>query len=308
MSKPLISIIVPAYNAEKWLAACCESVFTQSYRNWELILVDDGSRDRTLEIAECEAGARANVKVIHTENGGVCHARNTGLDAARGEYITFLDADDRLTPDALERMYALTTETNCQIAILSKIYMRHDGIQTRKSGAGTEIWEGTEILCKSLEDHPASHSVYAKLYSRELIGNLRFVEGRRVHEDSFFVFQCFCQCTRAAYRNEGVYLYNTTPGSASRAAFSDKFFDILYFADRKTQIIRSQYPQFEDAVLPIQMRAYLSLLYNLCKTYEWKYHARQRECLHYIRANRKHFIPSTVFEKRFLILIRFRLF
>lgn len=108
---PLISVIVPAYNAEKWIAQACNSVFEQTYPNWQLIVVDDGSRDSTYEILQAIAGEHSTMNVIHTENGGVCKARNIGLDKSQGEYIVFLDADDLLATDALEKMYnAINTQ------------------------------------------------------------------------------------------------------------------------------------------------------------------------------------------------------
>ena len=309
MTGPLISVIVPAYNAEKWIADCCQSVIVQTYTNWELIVVNDGSQDQTAKIVECMSCDHARIRLISTENGGVCHARNVGLDAAMGEFITFLDADDMLTEDALEKLYILLSENNGQIAVMSKIYLYPDEkapVQNGKSNIA--IWENEHVLKKSLEDHPASHSVYAKLYQRELIGDTRFVEGRRIHEDSFFVFQCFGKCKRAVYQNSGVYLYYMVPGSVSRSNFSDKYFDILYFAQEKARILQEKFPQHISAIGDIMMRANLALLYNMCKTYEKQYCLQQKKCVRYIRENRKRFIPVTKLEKRCLFLIRFHVF
>lgn len=304
MSQPLISVIVPAYNAEKWIGDCCRSVFEQTYSNWELIVVDDGSTDDTGRILSELAQKETKLHSITTENGGVCRARNIGLDAAKGTYITFLDADDRLTVDALEKMWKLMCETDCQIAAMTKIVAG-----TNPPAVGpTEIWAGHRALEMALEDHVASHSVYAKLYLRDLIGDIRFVEGRKINEDSFFVFQCFAKANQVAYRKDTVYLYTVTPGSASRSAFSKKYFDILYFAEEKARILTAEFPQYTDRIGAIQMRANIALLYNLCKTYAAEYRPAQRQCLAYIRNNRKTFQPVTALEKRVLCLAQFRLF
>lgn len=309
MMDPLISVIVPAYNAAKWIEDCCQSVISQTYKNWELIVINDGSRDRTAEIVERMACDNARIRLISTENHGVCHARNVGLDAAKGELITFLDADDTLQENALEEMYGLLSADRCEIAIMAKAYLKPGEIFLAKNTSSlTEIWENGQVLEKSLEDHPASHSVYAKLYQRELIGDTRFVEGKRVHEDSFFVFQCFAKCKRAVYQNRSVYLYYVIPGSVSRASFSEKYFDILYFAQEKARILQENFPKYSSSIGDIMMRANLALLYNMCKTYKKEYRLRQKECIRYIRMNRKTFAPVTRFEKRCLNLVRLRVF
>ena len=120
---PLISVIVPAFNSEKWLTECCESVLRQTYPNVELIVVNDGSTDGTYNLLNYIAEKDHRVRVIHTENTGVCRARNIGLDAAAGDYITFLDADDLLMSDALEKLYAQISLTSADMVIGWKILL-----------------------------------------------------------------------------------------------------------------------------------------------------------------------------------------
>lgn len=305
----LISVIVPAYNAEKWLPACCGSVFAQSYDNWELIIVDDGSTDGTLNIAQQLGKGRGNVRVIHTENGGVCHARNTGLDAAEGDFVAFLDADDELMPQALEGLYRLICENDADIAIGWKTNMTADGKEIgcpyERSSA---IWVGTQALEQSLRDHPATFSVWGKLYRRSVVEGLRFTEGRKIHEDSFFLFQCLLKQPKVVLTEKTVLRYRLSENSASRGGFSDKMFDILYFAEEKAKIIGSRFPQYQSAVKDVMMRAHLALLYNLCKTYDKRYRPYQKKSIRYIYANRKSFVPATALEKRCITLISFRVF
>ena len=306
----LISIVIPVYNGEAYLEACLDSILQQTHNHYEVIAVDDGSTDESLPVLRDYATRYPNIHVIHTENHGVCHARNLGLSGATGAYVTFVDADDRLLPDALERMYGAIREHRADIAIFSKIYV-HPGREAEARPAKEseiEIWEGDDVLRHSLEDHPAGHSVYAKLYKRETIGDVRFIEGRRVHEDSFFVFQCFARCNRAVYHDVGVYSYYITPGSASRSLFSDKYFDILYFAERKADMIRECRPAFESYIPALLVRANMSMLYNLSKTYDHRYRSRQKEYLRFVRRNSRQFKAVYRSEKRFLAIIRSRLF
>lgn len=113
----LISIIVPVYMAEKYLNRCIESILCQTYKNFELILVDDGSPDTSGDLCDYWAGQDSRVKVIHKENGGASSARNCGLKIAKGKYIAFVDSDDWLEPNMYEQLYKLLEENKAQMAI-----------------------------------------------------------------------------------------------------------------------------------------------------------------------------------------------
>lgn len=309
MDTPLISVIVPAYNAGQWIEECCSSVFAQTYPNWELIVVDDGSVDDTLAIAGQMALGRENVRVIHTENGGVCHARNTGLDAAQGEYIAFLDADDLLMPEALLFLYRLLRETDCDIAIGQKVNVKSDGTEIpNRYPRNRELWSGTEALIKSLEDHPATYSVWGKLYKKETIGDIRFVEGRKVHEDSFFLFQCLMKQPQVAVSDTHVLRYRISQNSASRSAVSDKLFDILYFAEEKKRLVQEYYPELEHLTMNLLVKANMALLRSLCGTCDKKYRKAEAQCLQMILENRKHFLPATQADKQWFWVITHHLY
>ncbi len=310
VSAELISVVIPVYNGERFIAGCMESVLAQTYTNYELIVVDDGSKDTTLGIIKEYAQREAKIKYVHTENKGVCHARNTGIELAAGDYITFLDADDRLRPNALAVMTDLLKNNAADLAIVSATTLPY--------GEGADeaymckekvfVWSQEEAMQKMIEDHYSMHTVFAKLYKKELLRDIRFVEGRKIHEDNFFVFECLTKASRAVFQNNKVYLYTLVSGSASRSAFSDKFFDILYFADRKVEIVERMFPAFRDKTPLILTRARRALLINLCKTYDKKYRAQQEQCLRVIRKNMHMLSATSAFDKRLYFAIRFRLF
>ena len=182
-----ISVIIPAYNAEKYISECLDSVLRQSYKNIEIIVVDDGSADNTYTVVEGYSERHSNIVLVHQENGGVCSARNKGLDMASGDFIMFLDADDYLVQNAVEILLFDAIEHGADIASgLMCADLGNEPISTE--GSRVLIWHGTESLQKSLEDDPFTYSSCAKLYKREALEGIRFVEGRRIHEDSFFVF------------------------------------------------------------------------------------------------------------------------
>lgn len=306
---PLISIIVPAYNAEAWIEDCCESVFSQTYENWELIIVNDGSTDYTGRILEDISSRCQKLKIVHTENGGVSRARNTGLDMANGDYMMFLDADDLLVVDALETMVKEIEQHPCDIVIGWKtnidINLKEKGCPYKREST---FWTGKKALEMSLRDHPAAYAVWGKLYKKELLENIRFAEGRKVHEDSFFLFQCFCQMPDVRLIDQVVLKYRISPKSASRSEFSDKFLDILYFAEEKRRITGKYFPEFMELAENVYVKANMALLKNLHKTDDKQYRDLEKQCVENVIANKNYFLPAIPEDKKWYWMITHRMY
>lgn len=289
MEQPKISVIIPAYNAETYLEPCVRSVLQQTYQNLEILLIDDGSTDKTWEVCRALAAADSRVRPIRKENGGVSSARNAGIAAASGEMLTFVDGDDELREHALEALLEAQQGTGADI-----VAAWYDmGASIPYPEAGDVVWKGTQALQKSLEDHPLTYSVWAKLYTREIIGDTRFQEGIRVNEDSLFVFRLLCKQPCFAGINRVVYFYRPNAASASRAAFSEKYFDITKVADVKQQLILQQYPQLEAAARNMKLKAELSLLNNLSSCPGSTYRAQEKALLHNLRAGKTYYISAT---------------
>ena len=304
--KELISIIVPVYNGERHLSRCLNSLFKQTYQNIEIIIINDGSTDRTAEILR---QYKEKAVIFTTENMGVSHARNIGLSNARGDYIAFVDADDELTEDALSILYQNLKKYDADVSVGEKIIVDKKGeVQSQINTDEIKVWADEEIIKLAFDDHFVTWSACGKLYKKTIIENVRFEVGKKINEDAFFVFEIFSFCKRIVYQDYGVYLCHETVGSASRGAFSEKYFDILYFSEKKARIIQEKYPQYVNVIPIIEMRARLSLLYNLCKTYDKKYKTIQKECLKRIKELMLSFKPKTKTEKRFMFIIRFKLF
>lgn len=306
---PLISIIIPAYNAGKWLIFCLNSIFNQTYLNWEAIIIDDGSQDDTLKIANKLAADNERVRVLHTKNGGVCRARNMGLEAAAGEFITFLDADDMLLPDALERLYGAIIIDDADIAIGWKTNIKEDGTDLgcpyRREKA---ILAGTQALEWSMSDHPAMYAVWGKLYKKEAIGNVRFVEGKRVHEDSFFVFQCCLNQPKVSICQDIVLQYRLSENSASRTEFSDKFFDILFFAKEKKALIENYCPKLIPLAKNVLVKANMALLRNLCKVRDSQYRTIEKNCIQSVIEDKAYYKTAIKSDQRWFFIITHRLY
>ena len=291
----LISVIIPVYNAKKYLSECVESVLSQQNVSVEILLIDDGSTDGSNLMCDDFEQRYSNIIVFHTENHGVSHARNIGLDHAKGEYITFVDADDMLLPGALEQLLKMLEDHNADIAVGRE---QVSNLSDPSFPNAEELWQGKEGLVNSIMDHPATYSVWGKLYRASLLENIRFEEGKAVHEDSFFIFMCMTAQPKVIVRDIPVIEYRVSENSASRSAFSEKFFDILYFADRKNELIHSEYPEYIPLTENLMLKAHLALLNNLSKTRDKKYRDAERASVRYIRKHKNALIVATDNDKK----------
>lgn len=305
----LVSVIVPAYDAARFLARCADSILNQTYGSLELILVDDGSTDDTGAICDAYARRDNRVVVIHQPNRGVSAARNAGIDKSSGTYLMFVDADDALLPEAVE---TLLFEIQCADADIAACagHRLPDGspVPGGQASGRRGLLEGLQSLEGALRDRGYAYAVWAKLYRRAFVGDIRFVEGKRVHEDAFFLFECFCKQPRMVLYDKYVYIYYLTADSASRTGFSGKYLDILYFADRKMELIESWYPQLAEMARNVVVKANMALLQNLCRTWDPRFRQMERACIRTVRQYRKYFIPASRGNSRWFFIITHRLY
>ncbi len=299
---PKVSVIVPVYNTEKYLAECIESISNQTFKDLELILVDDGSTDNSGTICDEYAKKDNRIKVFHQENGGVCHARNKGLDNATGKYICFVDSDDYLEHNALEILYTDIQNHNADISCALMTGDNNCNTPNLKNGI-YEIWSDKTALKNALLDNRFSYSSCAKLFKRDLIQEIRFEEGRKIHEDSFFVFCCFLKCPTVVVRNVGIYNYTANPQSASHAVFSEKFYDILYFANKKTEIIQKDFPELENELKNAIIKANLAMLHMFCNTKDKKYKNDIKLCIKTVKQLKEYFVPAIPGDKKFFTIV-----
>ena len=189
MNKPMISVIVPVYNAEKYLHKCIDSILAQTYSNFELLLIDDGSKDHSHEICVDFSKKDERIKVLNKRNGGVSTARNLGLDTAAGDWVTFVDADDTLSRDFLAHLVTGIDEcvslvvSNCDVIMKGKVYQSHVTLMN------TTV-SGNQMLIRLLKGDNVRNEVWAKLFRRSFIGNERFSSRIVIGEDLLFLLTC----------------------------------------------------------------------------------------------------------------------
>lgn len=189
-TSPAISVIVPVYNAEKTLRQCVDSILAQEYKDFELLLIDDGSKDGSPAICDKYAYKDARIRVFHKENGGVSSARNVGLDNARGEWITFIDSDDFITEGYFDGVVGREED----LLFISCKTLYHDKIIKSISLSSEHTGLDFSTLISENINNNILRGPCAKFFKRDIIASLRFVEEMSVGEDACFVFSYLSKC------------------------------------------------------------------------------------------------------------------
>lgn len=207
---PELSIIVPIYKVEKYLEECIQSILGQTFTDFELILVDDGSPDACPQMCDAIAEQDSRVRVLHQKNGGLSAARNTGIEAARGNWLGFVDSDDFVAPDFYEKLYNAAVNADADCAVCSVQLTHEDGSrmdtppQWKVYGGG---YTGEEILKTITWQNNAPYLVaWNKLYRREVFRTLRYPVGR-INEDVFVFAELFDTIKKVACVEQPLYFY-----------------------------------------------------------------------------------------------------
>lgn len=203
----LISVIVPVYNVEKYLNKCIESIANQTYKNLEIILVDDGSTDSSGAICDQWAKKDDRIKVIHKENGGLSDARNKGLYIASGNYIGFVDSDDWIDYEMYEKLLSLSKSYNADISSCGVLKI-WDNNETRKltKDNGLQVLNNIESMEALIESSYLIQTVWNKLYKRRILNGLEFPYGL-IHEDEFWTWKAISHSSKTVTTDEPLYYY-----------------------------------------------------------------------------------------------------
>lgn len=231
-----VSVIIPVYKSEAYLDTCVQSILSQSYRDLELILVDDGSPDRCGAMCDAWAARDSRVRVIHKPNGGVCSARNAGLDAAKGDYIAFVDSDDWLDPEMYAVMMAQVREYGCDVVMCDCVkehsgrpeLYTHDIRPGFYDRAALETEYFPHLLMMEHVEYPATISNWVMVFRRELAQDIRYLTGVRYSEDLLFGAQLMYRAKSFCYlKGQAFYHYRMNPASATHQFVPDKWNDYL---------------------------------------------------------------------------------
>ena len=254
MSQPLISVIIPIYKSEKYIDRCLKSLLNQTYKNLEIVMVNDASPDKSGELCEQYAQQHDNIKVIHNAtNGGSCVARNVGLDHATGDYIGFVDPDDEATNDIFEKFYDFSSQNECDIVICG----RYEVFQKKplKKVLYTEknmMMEKNKVMQMLFNDTLAS-LVFDKFFKKELWDGIRFVPGKVFADDICIMHHIFDRAQRIGFIAEALYYYYINDSSLSNSYRPFKWVDTYLTFKERLEFAEKKYPGMTNGLKAITL-------------------------------------------------------
>lgn len=258
--RPLISVVVPIYNAEKFLHKCVDSILAQSYRPLEVILVDDGSTDGSPAICDAYATKDPRVRAVHQENGGVSAARNRGTQASRGDYVCYVDADDYVDADLLQRLYGGMEEGRGEISVCGvRFEDAQGGLLPPKQEPVRAVLTGERALETMLYQKMFYASPWAKLIKKELAEGEPFPLGTR-YEDLATTYRWLSRADRVAVDTRPGYHYVQHGDSFMGSGFHAGRFAQLDVADEMYAFIEEQHPKILPAARARRFAAYCQVL------------------------------------------------
>lgn len=257
-----ISVIVPVYNVEDYLARCVDSILAQTYSNLEVILVDDGAKDSSGAICDAYAAKDSRVKVIHKENGGLSSARNAGLEIAAGKYIAFVDSDDWIEPDAYSHLLDVMEKYGVRLVCGGR-YDVDGGTGSKTVGlcpAMEEAITAEELVGRIFLWDGCDSSACDKLYHRSVLEHFRFPEGK-VCEDVPVTYKIVLAAGQVAMSDRPFYNYYHRPGSISMAAaITEKTFHFSQHTEVIYPYIRDNYPGIANQARYLRVRSLSHIL------------------------------------------------
>lgn len=261
-----ISIVVPVYNTAEVLDYCIRSIMSQTWHDFELILVDDGSTDDSLQVCQKLADIDSRIKVLHQENAGVSAARNTGLSEAQGQYVGFIDSDDLIAPDYLEYLIQGMLDRDTILSMCGHERIYDYCYQFPAANSQFKMITSQECAIRLLKGRfPVS--ACCCLFKRSLMGDIRFPVGIQNNEDKLFLCQYLFknETGTVAFSNEKKYGYIVRDGSATRSSWNGSL-DVVTVADQILKDTNSTHPEWGEIAQNACMRARLDVMKSIVRS------------------------------------------
>lgn len=296
MIKEKISIIVPVYNVEAYLERCVESILKQTYTNLEILLVNDGSTDKSGELCDKLALRDHRIRVIHKENGGLSDARNRGIDEASSNLIGFIDSDDYIDEDMYETLYRQMVASKADLSMCGHYDVYHQ--IPEKQVAKIKTWElmPEEAIKMVMEAKILSVTAVNKLYKKALFEQLRFRIGK-IAEDAFIMVDLIHQCSKIVATNEKKYYYVHRENSITTQKFSLKFLNVIEAYEQNAKIISENYPDLYDVAIMRLNWAYFYVLDRLLVDNDFKDKVLEDRLISYLKKNKKSILMDSRFTR-----------
>ena len=300
-NNPLISIIVPIFNVEQYLEPCLNSIKNQTYQNLEIILINDGSTDNSLNIAQKFLDTDSRFKLFSQKNAGLSSARNHGIKKATGKYITFVDSDDTIEKNMLEMMLRGLQESEADIAVCSfKEVFPNSRVKHFNTSYKKQTYNTSQALSAMLQEHGFMVSATMKLYPTEYFKKIEFPVGK-LHEDVGTTYKLIMQAKTIIFLPQELYNYQHHDSSII-STFNDKKFDLISLTDQMCDDIDSKYPNLKNITNERRIRARFSILRQIPSK-----RPEAKELLKYIKIHRNYIAKNPQATKTDKIALRLAL-
>ena len=281
---PEISIIVPVYKVEKLLDRCVRSILSQTYQDFELILVDDGSPDNCPKMCDEYAKEDTRVRVLHKENGGLSDARNAGILIAKGKYIGFVDSDDYIAPDMYETLYNNLIENNADVSVCGLYNCYDNNSYPECDSEEFFVVDAKEAVKMVLEGQKFSVPAWNKLYKKELFDEMKYPVGK-LSEDAFVTPKLLSNTNRVVITTKPKYYYVHRKDSITGSEFKMKDFDVVEAYASNLKFIKETYPDLVNQAEFRYIWAHMYVLDKMIMTKDFNHQKEYDELVKFLRKN-----------------------
>ncbi|MDQ5984140.1 MAG: Undecaprenyl-phosphate 4-deoxy-4-formamido-L-arabinose transferase [Eubacteriales bacterium SKADARSKE-1] len=295
--KPKISIVVPVYKVEKYLDKCIKSILAQTFKEFELILVDDGSPDNCGKICDSYKEQDERVRVIHQKNAGLSCARNTGIDEAAGEYIGFVDSDDYIASDMFSFLYENLINNNADISVCGLYNCFGEKLVPQYDKEELYILKGEEALKMALEGVKFSMHAVNKLYKKSLFESCKFPPGK-LSEDAFTIPVLLSNAKAVVVNTVPKYYYIQRRESITNSSFKENDFDVVLAYSKNLDMVKQKFPSLKKQAEFRYLWSYMYVLDKMLLTQNFKDVDKLNEIILKLRKNTSKILLNPYFSKK----------
>ena len=291
----MISVIVPVYNVEKYLERCVKSIAAQTYKDLEILLIDDGSTDKSGEMCDDFQQTDSRIKAFHKQNGGLSDARNYGIEHSAGEFISFVDSDDYIDEKMLETLHRLITENDADLAVCSAM----DVFEGKEV---TQVKEIKEFNLNKVESYKymlrgdGIPSACNKLYKRQTVGDVRFPVGK-LYEDGFFTPQILKKVEKTAVTSKPMYYYFRRADSITTKPFRKGDLDVIEAYDKCVKQVKELCPEALPYAEFRYRNAYFNVLDKMLMRDDYKEIPEYKQVVKYLKKHTAQIVKDPGFGK-----------
>lgn len=300
--KDLISVIIPIFNTETYLSECLESAVHQTYTNLEIILINDGSTDNSYDICENYAKRDSRIKLINKHNEGIAKTRNLGIDRAKGEYIYFIDSDDYIELDTIEKLYSKIQTENADLCITGCIQEYEDGGIITYDLNGFDKYsknESLEALCLNKELHSY---LWGCLIHKDLLKNIRFIPGKN-YEDLAMVYKLYILAEKIVFVCAPLCHYRIRTGSITSYKSPNELIIVFEILKERNDFVIAYEKGLADACFYSTYLCIIDLLYRIFQESKNKYKKEYEELISYLKYHKHDFLNNKYLNNKEKILL-----